>query len=214
MGKCWFLLAGFYCTYHLSSFCFLHKNLHTVGLRQKCIHQWRAVSKHSVPLHANFCFLRSSAIGWKSEKLAPHYHDGDDDDDDYYYYYINYLLRLDSVWINMDQQTFCPLMYTPFVLQIWFFGDFVWFHWSYQPNVLQFYRVSQTFEAFAVSFCIKIWIILSCNPCRGLIDLVAEYLNHHASPGEKRSAVNHLYMLWSIFLKKTVIPVKPFGCKR
>ena len=192
MGKCWFLLAGFYCTYHLSSFCFLHKNLHNV--------------------HANFCFLRHSAIGWKSGKLAPHYHDGDGDDDDYYY--INYLLRLDSVWINMDQLTFCPLMNTPFVLQIWFFGDFVWFHWSYQPNVLQFYRVSQTFEAFAVSFCIKIWIILSCNPCRGLIDLVAEYLNHHASPGEKRSAVNHLYMLWSIFLKKTVIPVKPFGCKR
>ena len=119
---------------------------------KKCIHQWRAVSKHSVPLHANFCFLRNSAIGWKSEKLAPHYHDGDDDDDDYYYYYINYLLRLDSVWIKMDQLTFCPLIYTPFVLQIWFFGDFVWFHWSYHPNVLQFYRVSQTFEAFAVSF--------------------------------------------------------------
>ena len=120
---------------------------------------------------------------------------------------------MDSVLINMDQLTFCPLMYTPFVLQIWFFGDFVWFHWSYQPNVLQFYCVSQTFEAFAVSFCIKIWIILSCNS-RGLIDLVAEYLNHHASPGEKRSALNYLYMLWSIFLKKTVIPVKPFGCKR
>ena len=49
---------------------------------------------------------------------------------------------------------------------------------------------------------------------RGLIDLVAEYLNHYASPGEKRSALNHLYMLWSIFLKKTVIPVKPFGCNR
>ena len=28
------------------------------------------------------------------------------------------LIILDSVWIKMDQLTFCPLMYTPFVLQI------------------------------------------------------------------------------------------------
>ena len=39
------------------------------------------MSKHSVPLHANFCFLRNSAIGWKSGKLTPHYYDGDEDDD-------------------------------------------------------------------------------------------------------------------------------------
>ena len=110
-----------------------------------------------------------------------------------------------KIGFRMDQLIFWSFRNTPLVLQIWFFCDFVWFHWSYHPSVLQFYSVSQTFEAFAVSsFCKNLnHFVMQFQRFDWLSDLVAKYLN--PSP---------LYITWSIFLKKTVIPVKPFGCKR
>ena len=113
----------------------------------------------------------------------------------------------------MDQLTFCPFVTHLLSCRFDFFVTLFGFIGAVTPASFSFIVCLRPLRLLRYVLCVKIWIILSCNS-RGLIDLVAKYLNHHASPGKKRSALNHLYMLWSIFLKKTVIPVKPFGCKR
>ena len=113
----------------------------------------------------------------------------------------------------MDQLTFCPFVTHLLSCRFDFFVTLFGFIGAVSTASFSFIVCLRPLRLLRWVLCVKMWIILSCNS-RGLIDLVAKYLNHHASPGKRRSALNHLYMLWSIFLKKTVIPVKPFGCKR